>query len=222
MAKRLLFYKFCFLGRHASRDTHHVSQSTRVFTWFNEFLQSNYSVNSARRKTNRGPSLSHYLQGFCTSQVVGLGISGCHQQQWNFWAASGVIILPSRCLTVRPWNVIIPKGKDPLPTIIFQGRTVKLKGCTNPNNALLSLIDPWTTHPKKSWILFIDSEKKLRIFWILNLTDALKKHCIMATLTWRIIPVSKWLVTMVIVSPLNGVMGPLINGLFMAYKWWWS
>ena len=30
---------------------------------------------------------------------------------------------------------------------------------------------------------------------------------------------SKWLITMVIVSPLTGVMGPLINGLFMAYKW---
>ena len=36
---------------------------------------------------------------------------------------------------------------------------------------------------------------------------------------WRIIPVSKWLITMVIVSPLNGVVGPLINGLSMAYKW---
>ena len=32
----------------------------------------------------------------------------------------------------------------------------------------------------------------------------------------------KWLVTMVIVSPLNGVVGPLINGRFMAYKWWRS
>ena len=37
--------------------------------------------------------------------------------------------------------------------------------------------------------------------------------------TWRIIPVSKWLITMVIVSPLSGVVGPLPNGLFMAYKW---
>ena len=27
-----------------------------------------------------------------------------------------------------------------------------------------------------------------------------------------------WLITMVIVSPLNGVMGPLINGRFMACK----
>ena len=35
--------------------------------------------------------------------------------------------------------------------------------------------------------------------------------------TWRIIPFSKWLITMVIVSPLTGVI-PLINGLFMAYK----
>ena len=30
--------------------------------------------------------------------------------------------------------------------------------------------------------------------------------------TWRIIPVSKWLITMVIVSPLTGVVGPLTNG----------
>ena len=35
--------------------------------------------------------------------------------------------------------------------------------------------------------------------------------------TWRIIPFSKWLITMVIVSPLTGVV-PLINGLFMVYK----
>ena len=36
--------------------------------------------------------------------------------------------------------------------------------------------------------------------------------------TWRIIPVSKWLITMVIVSPPTGVVGPLANGRFMAYK----
>ena len=36
--------------------------------------------------------------------------------------------------------------------------------------------------------------------------------------TWRIIPVSKWINTMVIVSPLTGVV-PLPNCLFMAYKW---
>ena len=32
------------------------------------------------------------------------------------------------------------------------------------------------------------------------------------------LPFSKWLITMVIVSPLNGVMGPLPNGLFVAYR----
>ena len=37
-------------------------------------------------------------------------------------------------------------------------------------------------------------------------------------LTWRIIPFSKWLITMVIVSPLTGVI-PLPNDNFMAYKW---
>ena len=31
-------------------------------------------------------------------------------------------------LTVRPWNVTFPKGKDRLPTSIFQGRHVKLQG----------------------------------------------------------------------------------------------
>ena len=36
--------------------------------------------------------------------------------------------------------------------------------------------------------------------------------------TWRIIPFSKWLVTMVIVSPLS-MLVPLLNGLFMAYTW---
>ena len=37
-------------------------------------------------------------------------------------------------------------------------------------------------------------------------------------LAWRIIPFSKWLVTMVSFRPLTGVV-PLPNGLFMAYKW---
>ena len=36
--------------------------------------------------------------------------------------------------------------------------------------------------------------------------------------TWRIIPFSKWFITMVIVSPLTGVV-PFTNGLSMAYKW---
>ena len=36
--------------------------------------------------------------------------------------------------------------------------------------------------------------------------------------TWRIIPVTKWLVTMVNFRPLSRVV-PLPNGLFMACKW---
>ena len=38
---------------------------------------------------------------------------------------------------------------------------------------------------------------------------------------WRIIPgrTDTWLITMVIVSPLSRVVGPLPNGLFMPYKW---
>ena len=36
--------------------------------------------------------------------------------------------------------------------------------------------------------------------------------------TWRIIPVSKWLITMVRFRPLSRVVGPLPNGLFMAHK----
>ena len=38
--------------------------------------------------------------------------------------------------------------------------------------------------------------------------------------TWRIIPVSKWLITMVSnKSPKDRVVGPLPNGLCLAYKW---
>jgi len=36
--------------------------------------------------------------------------------------------------------------------------------------------------------------------------------------TWRIIPVIKWLISMVIASPFTGVI-PLPNGRFMAYNW---
>ena len=41
--------------------------------------------------------------------------------------------------------------------------------------------------------------------------------------TWRIIPVGKWLITMVIVSSLSKdrIVGPLPNGLFMAYRDYW-
>ena len=41
----------------------------------------------------------------------------------------------------------------------------------------------------------------------------------LGTLTWRFIPFSKWLITMVSCRPLSGVVGPLPNGLFIAYKW---
>ena len=37
-------------------------------------------------------------------------------------------LIPGR-LTARRWTMTIQKGKDPLPTIIFQGQTVKLLGC---------------------------------------------------------------------------------------------
>ena len=37
--------------------------------------------------------------------------------------------------------------------------------------------------------------------------------------TWRIIPVSKWLITMVNKCPKDRVVGPLPNGRFRAYKW---
>ena len=40
-------------------------------------------------------------------------------------------MLHSWSLTVRPWKVSGPSiGKDRLPTTIFQGRAVKLRGCT--------------------------------------------------------------------------------------------
>ena len=47
------------------------------------------------------------------------------------WCSAGsleVQPLPSRSLTVRPWKVTFPIGKDRLPTIIFQGLAVKLRG----------------------------------------------------------------------------------------------
>ena len=37
--------------------------------------------------------------------------------------------------------------------------------------------------------------------------------------TWRIIPFSKWFIAMVSKSLVPGVVGPLPNGLFLAYKW---
>ena len=40
--------------------------------------------------------------------------------------------------------------------------------------------------------------------------------------TWRIIPVGKWLITMVISKSPKDRVVPLPNGLFRAYKWGWS
>lgn len=39
------------------------------------------------------------------------------------------IYVPSQSLTVCNWKVTFPIGKDRFPTIIFQGRYVKLQGC---------------------------------------------------------------------------------------------
>ena len=36
--------------------------------------------------------------------------------------------LPSRSLTACPWKVALPIGKDRLRTVVFQGRTVQLRG----------------------------------------------------------------------------------------------
>ena len=43
---------------------------------------------------------------------------------WNIYVFS--YIYPSQSLTVHPWKVTSPIGKDCPPTIIFQGRAVKL------------------------------------------------------------------------------------------------
>ena len=46
-----------------------------------------------------------------------------------FWNSFGPLrYIPSRSSTVRPWKVTFPTGKDRLPTTIFQGRAVKLRG----------------------------------------------------------------------------------------------
>ena len=40
----------------------------------------------------------------------------------NFEAIEFLDQIPPGSLTARPWNYTIPKGKDRLPTILFQGR----------------------------------------------------------------------------------------------------
>ncbi len=57
--------------------------------------------------------------------------------------------IPSRSLTVRPWKVTFPIGKDRLPTIHFQGRTVKLREGNSTtskekSNILGLLVEPRT------------------------------------------------------------------------------
>ena len=49
---------------------------------------------------------------------------GSWQDEPNVW---GNGMYPPGSLTVRPWKYTILKGKDRLPTIIFQGRAVKLR-----------------------------------------------------------------------------------------------
>ena len=45
---------------------------------------------------------------------------------------SGLLYIPSRSLTVRPRKVTGAQEERNLPSIIFQGRTVKLRGCNGP------------------------------------------------------------------------------------------
>ena len=66
----------------------------------------------------------------------------------------------------------------------------------------------------------IDTTKSRQIYFEMQMTPSR----IPVTTTWRIIPLSKWLIAMVIrFRPLRSrVVGPLPNGLFLAYKWGWS
>ena len=56
------------------------------------------------------------------------------QWDWYICLYFTIISIPSRSLTARPWKVTFPIGKDRLPTIISQGRAVKLPG-SNQSNA---------------------------------------------------------------------------------------
>ena len=73
---------------------------------------------------------------------------------------------------------------------------------------------PWTyTTPMK---LFAKSPVRLHfLFWGERQSFWWLLH------TWRILPLSKWLITTLSFRPLIGII-PLPNGLFMAYKWGWS
>ena len=68
-----------------------------------------------------------------TSEARAKGLSRHHQSDqpespWISVYHDGQPWLPSRSLTASPWKGTFPIGKDRLPTIIFQGRAVKLPG----------------------------------------------------------------------------------------------
>ena len=72
----------------------------------------------------------------CAPPRRSFGGSGNLEKVWSrekkkllLFAKAGTKNLLPGSLTVRPWKSTIPKGEACLPTIIFQGRAVKLRGC---------------------------------------------------------------------------------------------
>ena len=80
--------------------------------------------------------LNLFCKSWHSTTTIGcqrLSLPPCY---WEVWLPPYKFTksLPSRSLTVRPWKVTFPIGKDRLPTTIFQGRAVKLQGCIITNS----------------------------------------------------------------------------------------
>ncbi len=93
-------------------------------------------------------------------QSYGIAIGGGSQEKHNVvdmcgkgWRNSRVFIfqqkkqqVPPRSITVRPWKVTFPIGKDRLPAIILQGRAVKLWGCMKLRDGSWLICRHYTAH----------------------------------------------------------------------------
>ncbi len=161
---------------------------------------------------------------------------GCHQCgriQWNDADANRRPFLGRSCPNARHQ---LAKYWKRLRCSFWQTNPLCNSPCDGSQRPPLWLISAWPTSLKMSqlsdtlstsWQLpphFVRrwSSRYVCAHHLLQLRNVFFLN---AHPAWRSIPLSKWLITMVIVSPqLTGVVGPLPNGRthYMAYKWGWS
>ena len=120
----------------------------------------------------------------------------------------------------NPWQITFKAQK---PVKSWRNSVQITKTYQNPRKQNIQITKPYqnprkTNHSKTLSLGSCTSQlHKCKIMAFMAALKILNWH--LEFPTWRIIPFSKCLITMVSKSPKDRVVGPLPNGRFMAYKW---